>query len=70
MRGVANVSNFTPRCGIEPLDGVDQPEHPGADEVARVDARRETGADAAGDELDERGVRDDEVVSAPMSCGA
>ena len=48
---------------IEALDGVDQPEHPGADQVARVDARRQPGADTTGDELDERRVRDDQVVA-------
>ena len=38
MRGVANVSNLTPTLGIETLDGIDQPEHAGADEITGIDA--------------------------------
>ena len=39
---------------IEPLDRVDEPEHPGADQVAGIDAGRQAGTDTAGDELDQR----------------
>ena len=57
--------------GLEPLDGVDQPEHPGADQIAGIDARRQAGTDAAGDELHERRVVDDQVVARRRcSCGA
>ena len=49
--------------GIEAIDGVDQTEHAGADEVARVDAARQSGTDTTGDELDERRVVHDQVVT-------
>ena len=63
MRGTANVSNLTPAIGVEALDGVDQAEHAGADQVAGVDAVGQTGADTAGDELDQRRVVHDQVVA-------
>ncbi len=57
--------------GLEPLDGVDQAEHPGADQIAGIDARRQAGADTAGDELHERRVVDDQVIARRRcSCGA
>ena len=48
---------------IEALDGVDQPEHARADEIARIHRVRQPGTDATGDELDERGVRDDQMIA-------
>jgi hypothetical protein len=48
---------------IEPFDRVDQAEDAGADQVTGVDARREARADTTGDELDQRRVVDDQVVS-------
>jgi hypothetical protein len=49
--------------GLEAIDGVDQSEHSGADQVAGIDAVRQTGADTTGDELDERRVVHDQVVA-------
>ena len=49
--------------GIETFDGVDQAEHARADEVARVDARRQAGTHTTGDELDQRRVVDDQVLA-------
>ena len=49
--------------GVEALDGVDQAEHAGADEVARIDAVRQAGADTTGDELHQRRVVHDQVVA-------
>ncbi len=42
-----------PASRIESFDCVDQPEHPGTDQIAGVDAVGETGTDATGDELDQ-----------------
>ena len=55
--------------GIEPLDGIDEAEHAGTDQVARVDAVGQAGADTAGDELDERRVVDDEAVAGDRIAG-
>ena len=63
MRGTANVSNLTPRVGVEALDGVDQAEHAGADQVAGVDAVGQAGTDTAGDELHQRRVVHDDAVA-------
>ncbi len=52
-----------PLIGIEPLDRVDQTEHPIGDEVTRIDRGRQTRADTTGDELHQRRVVDDEMVA-------
>src|SRR5262249_38771431 len=52
--------------GVEPLDRPDQTEQAVRDEVLLVDVRGEARADAAGDELDERRVREDETVAEPL----
>ena len=56
--------------GLEPLDGVDQAEHPGADQITGIDARRQAGADTAGDELHERRVVDDQVITRRAALAA
>jgi hypothetical protein len=62
MRGGERLElDAAPR--VEPLDRVDEAEHPGADEVARIDARRQAGADTTGDELHQRRVVHDEVLA-------
>ena len=48
---------------VEPLDRADQAEQPVRDEVLLVDVRGKARADAAGDELHERRVREDEPVA-------
>src|SRR5262249_17537225 len=52
--------------GVEPLDRPDQTEQAVRDEVLLVDVGGEARADAAGDELDERRVREDETVAEPL----
>ena len=49
--------------GVVALDGADQPEQAVRDEVVLVHVRREPAGDAAGDELHERRVREDEAVA-------
>ena len=63
MRGTANVSNLTPRDGVEPLDSIDEAEHARTDEIARIDAVGQAGTDTAGDELDQRRVVDDQAIA-------
>ena len=49
--------------GVEALDRPDQPEQAVRDEVALVDVRGQAAAEPAGDELDERRVRQDQPVA-------
>ena len=49
--------------GVEALDRADQAEEPVGDEVLLVDVRGQRGAEAAGDELDERRVGQDQPVA-------
>ena len=63
MRGVANVSNFTPWLRVEALECVDEPEDARADQIGRVDGGRQAGTETAGDELDQRRVGHDQVVA-------
>ena len=46
---------------VEALDRVDQPEQAVGDEILVVHVRRQAAADAAGDELDERRVGEDQA---------
>ena len=49
--------------GVVALDRADQAEQAVRDEVALVDVRGQTGAEPAGDVLDQRRVREDEPVA-------
>src|SRR4029079_3823915 len=49
--------------GIETVDRVDQTEHARADEIAWVHAAGQSSADTTGDELDERRIVHDQVVT-------
>ena len=49
--------------GVEALDRADQPEQAVRDEIALVHVRRQAAAEAAGDELDERRVGQDQAVA-------
>ena len=55
--------------GIEPLDRADQAEQPVRDEILLVDVRRQGRTEAAGDELDERRVRQDQPVAQRLGHG-
>ena len=50
-------------AGIELVDGVDEPEDPVAHEVGLLDVLRQTGGDAAGDELHQRRVVEDQPLA-------
>ena len=63
IRLIAYVSNLISRSGIEALDRPDQAEQPVRDEVLLVDVGGQRRAEAAGDELDERGVGQDQPVA-------
>ena len=49
--------------GVVSVDRVDQTEHTGTHEVARIDAVGQTRTDTTGDELDQRRVVDDQMVA-------
>ena len=63
IRGVANVSNLTPRCGSKRSMASISPSTPELTRSPGSTVRRQPGADPAGDELHQRGVRDDQVVA-------
>ena len=63
MRGHRERLELDLAVGVEPLDRADQPEEAVRDEILLVDVRRQARSDAAGDELHERRVGQDQPVA-------
>ena len=60
---MAKVSKRISRRGVEAVHRLEQPDHAVGDQVGLVDVRGQAGAGAAGDELDQGRVRDDEALA-------
>ena len=63
---MAKVSNLISPLGLEALDRPDQADQPVGDQVGLLDVRGQAGADAAGDELDQRRVGDDQPLAGAL----